>query len=96
MSREGKIGQLVVERDFLADASQQLLGMRPSRDLAFGRALPVNGTKMVSRDHKLSMRKQCELLQLSRSRLYCRLVGESTQNLRFMEIIHCPAGLCAA
>ena len=24
---------------------------------------------MVSRDHKLSMRKQCELLQLSRSRL---------------------------
>jgi hypothetical protein len=40
-----KIGQLVVERDFLADASQQLLGMRPSRDLAFGKALSVNGTK---------------------------------------------------
>lgn len=42
---------------------------------------------MVSRDHKLSMRKQCELLQLSRSRLYYQPVGESAENLRFMEII---------
>lgn len=33
------------------------------------------------------MRKQCELLQLSRSRLYYRPVGESAENLRFMEII---------
>ena len=40
-----KIGQLVVERDFLADASVQLLGTRPYRDLAFGKALPVSGTK---------------------------------------------------
>jgi transposase len=40
-----KIGQLVVERDFLAEASHQLLGTRPSRDLAVGKALPVNGTK---------------------------------------------------
>ncbi len=40
---------------------------------------------MVSRDHKLSMRKQCELLQLSRSRLYYQPVGESAENLRFME-----------
>jgi len=42
---------------------------------------------MVSRDHKLSMRKQCALLQLSRSRLYYQPVGESAENLRFMEII---------
>ena len=42
---------------------------------------------MVSRDHKLSLRKQCELLQLSRSRLYYQPVGESAENLRFMEII---------
>ena len=42
---------------------------------------------MVSRDHKLSMRKQCELLQLSRSRLYYQRVGESAENLRFMESI---------
>ena len=42
---------------------------------------------MVSKDHELSMRKQCELLQLSRSRLYYQPVGESAENLRFMEII---------
>ncbi len=42
---------------------------------------------MVSRDHKSSLRKQCELLQLSRSRLYYQPVGESAENLRFMEII---------
>lgn len=40
-----KIGQLVVERDFLTNASQQLLWTRPSRDLVFGKALPFNGTK---------------------------------------------------
>ena len=37
---------------------------------------------MVSRDRKLSLRKQCEPL-----RLYHRPVGESAENLRFMEII---------
>lgn len=42
---------------------------------------------MVSRDHRLSLRKQCELLQLSRSRLYYQPVGKSAENLRFMEII---------
>lgn len=42
---------------------------------------------MVSKDHELSMRKQCELLQLSRSRPYYQPVGESAKNLRFMEII---------
>jgi len=42
---------------------------------------------MVSRDQKLSMRKQCALLQLSRSGLYYQPVGESAENLRFMEII---------
>ena len=42
---------------------------------------------MVNRDHKLSLREQGELLQLSRSRLYDQPVGESAENLRFMEII---------
>ncbi len=42
---------------------------------------------MVNQDHTLSMRKQCALLQLSRSRLYYRPVGESAENLRFMVII---------
>ncbi|MDA8586318.1 IS3 family transposase [Rhodobacteraceae bacterium] len=68
-----KIGQLVVERDFLANASHQFA--RDARQ------------KMVSWDHRLSMRKQCELLQLSRSRLYYQSVGESAANLRFMKII---------
>jgi len=44
---------------------------------------------MVNRDHKLSMRKQCALLQLSRSGIYYQPVGESAENLRFMEIIDC-------
>ncbi|WP_245815234.1 IS3 family transposase [Shimia gijangensis] len=68
-----KIGQLVVERDFLADASQQFA--RNARQ------------KMVSKDHKLSMRRQCALLMLSRSNLYYEPKGESAENLRFMAII---------
>ena len=68
-----KIGQLVVERDFFSGSLAST-----SRDAR---------QKMVSREHKLSLRKQCELLQLSRSRLYYQPVGESTENLRFMEII---------
>ncbi|MGB0412340.1 MAG: IS3 family transposase [Pikeienuella sp.] len=67
-----KIGQLVVERDFLRSLASTARDARQ---------------KMVSRDHKLSLRKQCELLQLSRSRLYYQPVGESAENLRFMEII---------
>ncbi|MGX0905383.1 transposase InsO family protein [Roseovarius sp. MBR-79] len=42
---------------------------------------------MVSKDHELSQRRQCTLLQLSRSTLYYRPRGESAENLRFMEII---------
>ncbi|MDU9002524.1 IS3 family transposase [Sedimentitalea todarodis] len=68
-----KIGQLVVERDFLADASHQ-----PSRNAR---------QKMVSKDHKLSVRRQCALLTLTRSNLYYEPKGESTENLRFMGII---------
>ena len=42
---------------------------------------------MVSRDHKLSIRRQCSLLTLTRSNLYYEPKGESAENLRFMEII---------
>lgn len=42
---------------------------------------------MVSRYHKLSVRRQCALLTLSRSNLYYEPKGESAENLRFMEII---------
>jgi putative transposase len=37
--------------------------------------------------HELSQRRQCTLLQLSRSTLYYQPKGESAENLRFMEII---------
>jgi len=42
---------------------------------------------MVSKDHELSQRRQCRLLQLSRSTLYYQPKGESAENLAFMEII---------
>jgi putative transposase len=42
---------------------------------------------MVSRDHDLSVRRQCKLLSLVRSNLYYSPKGESAENLKFMEII---------
>lgn len=42
---------------------------------------------MVSRDHDLSVRRQCGLLSLVRSNLYYQPKGESAENLVFMEII---------
>ena len=82
-----KIGQLVVERDFLAMPRSNCSERAPLVTLPLARHCRSMGQKMVSRDHKLSLRKQCELLQLSRSRLYYQPVGESAENLRFMEII---------
>lgn len=42
----------------------------------------------MKRDHpKLSVRRQCVLLSLARSTLYYTPVGESLENLNFMEII---------
>jgi putative transposase len=42
---------------------------------------------MVSKGHKLSVRRQCALLTLTRSTLYYQPRGESADNLRFMKII---------
>ncbi len=42
---------------------------------------------MVSKDHKLSVRRQCALLTLVRSNLFYEPKGESAHNLRFMGII---------
>ena len=42
---------------------------------------------MVSKDHDLSVRRQCRLLSLVRSNLYYQLKGESAENLRFLGII---------
>ena len=40
---------------------------------------------MVSKERKLSVRRQCKLLTLTRSHLYYEPKGESAENLRFME-----------
>lgn len=51
----------------------------------------------MKQDHPdVSVRRQCTLLSLTRSTFYYQPRGESAENLRFMEIIHCPAGLCEA
>lgn len=42
---------------------------------------------MVNKDHRLSVRRQCALLALSRSNLYYEPKGESAENLQLMEII---------
>jgi putative transposase len=42
----------------------------------------------VKQDHPdLSVRRQCSLLSLARSGLYCQPRGESADNLKFMDII---------
>jgi len=42
---------------------------------------------MVSKEHKLSVRRQCRLLTLTQSNLYYHPKSESAENLRFMAII---------
>ena len=42
---------------------------------------------MDSKDHKLSIRRQCVLLKLVRSNLYYDPKGESAEKLWFMKII---------
>lgn len=58
----------------------------------FGRCLaPVArdaSQKMVSKDHKLSMRRQWTLLTLTRSNLYFVPRGESAINLQFMAVLN--------
>ncbi|TJZ76614.1 IS3 family transposase [Paracoccus hibiscisoli] len=69
-----KIGQLVVERGFFVESLQS--HSRRWRQ------------KAVKQDHRdLSVRRQCSLLSLARSGLYCQPRGESAENLKFMEII---------
>ena len=51
----------------------------------------------IERSHpKISVRRQCRLLSLTRSNLYYRPKGERAENLCFMTIIRCPAGACVA
>ena len=62
---------------------------------------------MIRKAHtELSLTKQCKLLKISRSSVYCAPVGIDTETLKLMNEIdrvftkclpfHCPAGLCAA
>jgi len=43
--------------------------------------------RLVLREHKLSIVRQCELLEINRSGLYYKPVGESDLNLRLMRLI---------
>ena len=42
---------------------------------------------LLDSSHPLSMRRQCELLSVSRSTVYYKGVDESEENLRLMETI---------
>ena len=43
---------------------------------------------LVEREHaELSVRRQCELLELNRSSLYYEPAGETPENLRLMRLI---------
>lgn len=41
----------------------------------------------VSDNEKISIRKQCELIGISRSEIYYKAMGESKQNLRIMRLM---------
>lgn len=42
---------------------------------------------MIVKESKLSQRKQCKLLSISRSSLYIKPKGESEQNIHLIELI---------
>ncbi|WP_156477579.1 IS3 family transposase [Falsihalocynthiibacter arcticus] len=69
-----KIGQLVVERDFLKRGLGSL--SKDRRRMCIERDRP-----------KISLRRQCQMLSLPRSILYYQPKGESAENLRFMKLI---------
>ncbi|HSW62094.1 MAG TPA: IS3 family transposase [Dissulfurispiraceae bacterium] len=73
-AQHAKIGQLTVERDFFSKSLQSM-----SRD---------RRKEIVEPEHlRLSITKQCDLLQISRSSWYCEALGESAQNLELMRRI---------
>jgi putative transposase len=69
-----KIGQLVVKRDFLA---------KSLRSLSLDRRRLI-----IDPDHKrLSIRRQCELVSISRAPFYRQPAGKAAENLELMRII---------
>ncbi len=69
-----QIGKLKVEVDFLKKS------LRETGDLKYG-------LRQVKPRTTLSIRKQCDLLEVSRSRLYYRPIEEKLKNLNMMELI---------
>ena len=65
-----KIGELTMERDFFQRGLQAM--SRPAR------------RNLVDRDGALSIRRQCELMGISRSSVYYAPRGESAENLALM------------
>ena len=65
-----KIGELTMERDFFQRGLQAM--SRPAR------------RNLVDRDGTLSIRRQCELMGISRSSVYYAPRGESAENLALM------------
>jgi hypothetical protein len=65
-----KIVQLVVAWDFLADALAQWLN---------GSIPPSARQKMVRKDHKLNVRRQCALQAVARSKPYYQPKGGSAE-----------------
>lgn len=72
--QHAKIGQLVVERDFFGESL---------------RSLSLDRRRiMIDPDHpRLSIRRQCELVSISRASFYRQPAGESPENLELMRII---------
>ncbi len=68
---QAKIGELIVERDFLAKSLRSISITRRR--------------EMIAARHKdLSLTRQCQLLSISRSGLYYEALGESALNLSLM------------
>lgn len=68
-----QIGQLTVERDWLKKTLAHSQDIRKS---------------LIDKDHNgLSVRRQCELLQINRSNLYCQPASETEENLCLMRLL---------
>ena len=69
-----KIGQLEMENDFLKKKLKQDRTVNQLR-------------KLVDTEHGLSVRQQCDLLEIHRSGLYYKPCGEKPENLKIMRLM---------
>jgi hypothetical protein len=70
-----QIGQLKVENEFLKKKFQETWGVADRASL------------ITARVKNISVRRQCELLTVNRSRVYYKPVPEKPENLKMMEIM---------